>query len=136
MRSTIFSRELRVDGLSEADSLVLHVKNTVIVLEEVNTKVCFASVTSGSDLEDTVSVAIDHVLVFRDYIGGLVDCEFQVWHGVVLLFRALCAPEPDRVKPWLACVESVVHDLQEVLHGLLRQRDERGTSVWKHHRFV
>ena len=63
MRSTIFSRELRVDGLSEADSLVLHVKNTVIVLEEVNAEVCFSSVTGGSNLEDTVPVAIDHVLM-------------------------------------------------------------------------
>ena len=64
MLCTFFCGEIRVDGLREADSLVFHVKNTVIILEEVNTKVSLACVTRRCDLENTVAIAVDHILMF------------------------------------------------------------------------
>ena len=121
MLCTVFRRELRVDGLSEAHSFVLHVKNTVVVLEEVNTKVCFARVASGSNLENTVSIAIDYVLMLRDNVGCLIDCKLQVWHHIELLLGATCTPKTYWVKSWLSGTIGFMHDCKEVLHGLLRQ---------------
>ncbi len=63
MHGAVLRRESRVDGLSEADSFVLHVKNTVVVLEEVNAEVRLSCVARRRNLQDTVPVAVDHVLM-------------------------------------------------------------------------
>jgi len=111
--------QVRVDRLSETYTLVIHVEDAVVVLKEVNTEIGLASITSGCDLQHTVSVPIDNVLVLRDHVLCRFNREGQVWHGVVLLDGTSSAPETYWVELWLTGTIDVVHDREQVVHGLL-----------------
>ena len=86
-------RKVRVDGLSKSDSLVVHVENTIVVFKEVDSQVSFTCVASRSDLQHTVSISIDNVLVLRNNVVSRLNRESQIWHCVKLLNRALGSPE-------------------------------------------
>ena len=89
--------QVAVDRLSEANFLVVHVEDSVVVFEEVNTKVGLARVPSWCNLQNTVSIPINDVLVLGDHVVRRLDRESQVWHGIELLNGAASAPESDRV---------------------------------------
>jgi len=102
--------EVRVDTLRETHSLVIHVENTVIILKEVNAKVSLASVASRRDLQHTVPVPIDHVLMLAYHVVCLLDCEGEVGHRIVLLHRAVGTPQANWVQLGLASTILFVHD--------------------------
>ena len=102
--------QVGVDRLGKAYTFVIHVEDTVEVLEEVDTQVRFASIARGRNLQHAVSISIDDVLVLGDHIVCLLYCESQVWHSVELLNRAVGSPEAHWVQLGLASAVDVVHD--------------------------
>ena len=128
--------EIRVDALSETNSLVVHIEDAVVVLEEVNAQVCLAVVARWCDLQHAMPVSVDHVLVLRDNISCVIDGERQVRHSIKLLNCAACTPKTHWVQLRFACSVLLVHNAKQVVHCLLWQRDKRGSSVWQHHSLV
>ena len=130
MCCTVLRREFRVNRLGKANAFVFHVKDSIVVLEKVDAEVGLARVAGWGDLQHAVPVAVDHVLVFGYYVGGLVDCKFQVGHCVELVFSALSSPETYWVESWLPCPVGFMHYGEQMLHGFLGQGNERSPSVW------
>ena len=128
--------EIRVDALRETNSLVVHVEDAVVVLEEVNAQVCLAVVARWCDLQHAMPVSVDHVLMLRDNISCVVDGERQVRHRIELLDRAAGAPKTHWVQLRFACSILLVHNAKQVVHCLLWQGDKRGSCVWQHHSLV
>ena len=102
--------QVGVDRLGKAYTFVIHVEDTVEVLEEVDTQVRFASIARGRNLQHAVSISIDDVLMFGNHIVCRLNCKGQVWHGIKLLNSALCAPESNWVQLGFSSTVDVVHD--------------------------
>ena len=104
--------EIRVDTLGESDTFVVHIENTVVVFEEVDTEVCLTSIASRRDLQDTMTIAVDHVLVLTNNIIGLFNGESEIWHRIELLNCAVSTPKADWIQLWLTSSILLVHDAE------------------------
>ena len=104
--------QVRVNRLCEADSFVIHVKHSVVILEEVDAEIGLAGVTCRRYLQDAVAIPVYQILMLRNHVLRRVDCKSQVWHGVVLLNCASGAPKANRVQLGFASAILVMHDAE------------------------
>ena len=85
--------KIRVHTFSEANSLVVHVKNTVVIFEEVDAKIGLASVARRCNLQDAVTISVNHVLMFTDDVVCLLDRKCKIRHRIILLNGTMSTPE-------------------------------------------